>query len=557
VGKDGGTGAGGTDAGETSTESSMEPRVEAGRRGLSQRRRPVLTAAAIGIVLVLAGAALLVPRLIATESASPSPVAVASQSPSSSPVPTATPSPMATFTPDSTLATPTPTEAPTPEPWPTLPNQGWPVMAEGDTVEVGPVGPDGTLYTSSGALDKRGHLTKAWLKLPDGQYLVPDLFGPDGSVYGIAYLYAEQQYRLWAFGTDGQLRYDMPLGNEYGTTLALGPSNSLYVLTLKTIDYGWEQVEVTVLNGSGKAVGSWTEELVMHHGSERPFYVQPDGTVLELTTAQDACSWVTLAQDGTFLSKSTTTCWESTARSGSGVVVGVSYDRVERGGMVEITATHVAVFGADGTPVAGWPQTLSGVASLPAFDSTGALYFAVLNATTGESKVLAFDPAGQPLPGWPATIVGQALTGSSAPEDASGIPLPPVLGNGVVFAAGEGSITAFDSAGAVLEGWPYALPAHWSDFWSGATSTVSGWNPGPLYVPQAEGSGLLLLALQDRMVALDVHGQVAPGWPYTNADLWCWRDLAAAPDGDIVGLADLSGGPDLILRWTAAGTFPK
>jgi hypothetical protein len=185
------------------------------------------------------------------------------------------------------------------------------------------------------------------------------------------------------------------------------------------------------------------------------------------------------------------------------------------------------------------------------------MYVTVLGLGRAPSRIEALGPDGSPRPGWPVLYpdgYGPLIDTES-----------PVLGAGgnvhVVAAnqTGPGLVLGFDPGGAALPGWPYRLPrpfAELTDLQGSMAGPIWLPNPTPLYVARP-GGGLLYLALDDRIVALDSTGKVAPGWPYKpRAAEVTWSIVRGMPAGGILIVLALDG-PFLLRCFTAAGGTPS
>jgi hypothetical protein len=504
---------------------------------------------------------------------------------------------VAVWTPPPGVGTPAPWDGQpeaTPEPEPTWAwaAYGWPARVTVEQTYDNPatVGPDGTVFLDYlPPLDQTGHARKGWLQLPDKSYSAPDAFGSDGTAF-IAVDDTEDNLgnpvtRVYAFGTNGKLRAGWPVDVEDYSEIIPGPSGSLYVLEGQNSD----ELTVKVLSSAGKRTGSWSHSLP---GTQCGEALRPDGTLFiasaPTATASDCSIWV-YGPTGQLLSRAPVRGWDGIRMASNGTVVAWGYD-LQPYSSSTIAQTRVAVIGTDGLPVSGWPVTFEGEVSAPAFGDDGTIYLTQLGIGTAPSKVLALDSSGAVKLGWPAALpVGY---GPMVMDH----PLPPVPGdNGVVYVAAVdrnwlGYITAFDASGGVVPGWPYQLPQAFADFNEGGDDGAgivygpgagsakpaivipgAGFsNPGPMFVRPPSGAGLLYLALDDRIVALDAGGQVAPGWPYLLTGQIAngtWVDMDAAPDGGLVAVAytNRSTGDEwgttitewLVFRWLPGGAMPR
>jgi hypothetical protein len=496
----------------------------------------------MGAVVVLAGAALLVPRFFGSASPSAGPLASATGSPaepSSSPLSSAA----------SAAATPSPS-GPTDEPLPTADARGWPVTLPYDVLGYGGyqiVGPDGTLYMEGEVpIDRTGNARTGWLQLSDGTYGLPKFFGSDGSAYG-----GGPEGVAWSFSSDGKLRYNVPIDSEYEPQIELGPSGRLYLISYPPDS---PDTKVTVLDSGGKVVVGWTIA-----GSTGNAVVRPDGSLLIEIVPDESCTLHAFDSAGHDQSATPGPCWEEMRLGPGGIVVGESYVRTDVGEVTELTGTRVAVLGADGRPAAGWPQEMGEIASPPAFGSDGTIYLTRTQGSGKSPQLVAFDAAGQVKTGFPVELAGSMLTGDLEAV----IPVAPVpAAGGIVFVAGSLSVSAYASTGSAVEGWPYELPAAWADFQVELIADAPAWNPGPVYAGSGSSPGLLYLGLKDRVVALDATGKVASGWPYRpdGAGFLSWRELDPTPDGGLIVFTGFAGDDEShsqVLRLGADGKLAK
>jgi hypothetical protein len=428
---------------------------------------------------------------------------------------------------------------------------GWPISVRTDVMGEIVVGPDGTLYTQGLVpADKAGRGRVGWLVLPDGSYLVPRAFAPDGSAFG------ELNGKLWAFGPDGIVRPGWPV-DVAASSWALSPAGRVYLMQWPTEG----STEVSILDDHAAAVSTWSVPKVLDYSCD--YLIQQDGTFWLTYPVMDeswwgACEIHAFSPDGRELSKGVQDDrWSGIATGPSGVVVAWYYEFAEAS-QERPARTRVAVLGLDGRPMAGWPVTLDGAASPPAFGPDGALYFTVVGDS--ENWVVAMDAAGRSRPGWPVRLTSEPLTVAAADTEPLR-PQPPIIGDGLVYVAGRGEVDAFDAAGKMPQGWPYTLPAAWDDSQCATTAADPVWNTGPIHSAGGSGSGRLYLGLEDRIVALTPNAGVAAGWPYTaGSDFVCWRQLDRAPDGGLIVTAyyTTAAGPEhRIVRLTPEGNLSE
>ena len=496
------------------------------------RRNALLSVAAVGVAALLAGAAL----------AGCQPGASGSSGTGGLPSSTAS-----TASPDAsssdTMGIGSPSEIVDPK--------GWPITIRSEAQGGMVVGPDGTVYAPGMVpADKTGRGRSGWLALPDGSYLVPSAFGPDGSAFG------EIDGKLWAFGPDGKARSGWPV-DVAASSWAVSPAGSVYLMQWPTEG----STSVTILDDHAAAVSTWSVPKVLDYSCD--YLIQQDGTFWLTYPVTDpgwwaACEIHAFNTKGHELSSGAPgQRWTGMSKGPNGVVVAwyyafsdASQDRPDK--------TRVALVGLDGKPAKGWPITLDGAASAPAFGPDGTIYFTLL--ASSESRVLAFDATGRTKPGWPVRVTGDPLTVAAAGTEPL-LPQPPIVGDGAVYVATQKEIDGYDATAKVLAGWPYVLPAAWDDSLCSGSDGSPIWNMGPVYSATESGSNQLYLGLKDRIVALAPDGAVAAGWPYSaGPDFVCWREFAPAPGGGLIATASYqtAGGSEYrIVRLTPEAKFPE
>jgi hypothetical protein len=112
--------------------------------------------------------------------------------------------------------------------------------------------------------------------------------------------------------------------------------------------------------------------------------------------------------------------------------------------------TTIVAFDANGVRP-GWPVTLDGYVSDPAFGPDGEL---VLAATGEGSRIIRLRADGTPA------TEPQAVAGSLMGSDESTGPLAPMVdedGNAFVVTDGDETVIGIDRSGAILPGWPYDI----------------------------------------------------------------------------------------------------
>lgn len=434
--------------------------------------------------------------------------------------------------------------APTgPTPSPVAPN-GWPVTFDGNAEPI--VGPDGTVYTNGIALDSSGRPASGRVfALPGVSTGSAAAFGADGTIYVVGTTADQSKTVIGAFAPDGTLRSGWPVSVDGFAQLVPVPTGGLYV-------YSWtDTASGTRLFGSdGSVRASWP----VAGASD---VVGQDGSLYALTgEASGLASHLNVLGANGSRTTGKTTDWQALGVAPSGAVYAWTWD-LAADSDTKVVTTRIAAIGPDGNPEAGWPVSVAGSASAPAFGADGTVYL-TLGAFGATSSVLALDPTGHTKPGWPARLpAGYSALSQTGAWHAPDVAQPVTIGlNGTIFVAAESAsgqplVTAFDSAGRVKSGWPYRPPASFVSF----GRAVGGYSPEtpPLFAPSGS-SGLLYLVLQDRIVALSDDGKVAPGWP---KELTGERSWATTPDGGLVVCAGWNDAGQnqhtTITRWTAAG----
>ena len=261
--------------------------------------------------------------------------------------------------------------------------------------------------------------------------------------------------------------------------------------------------------------------------------------------------WVTtIKADGSVshgkkLPRVETCCGESWGVSPDGVAYGaftVSERDVE--GFVE--ESEVTALDRSGER-AGWPVTVDGSASGPAFGPDGQIILTVGRLVQKTSRVLVFDrdgEAGGSESGELPIASGEIVTADGLHECGVPSPIPPIVAqDGTIFVTSEADTTVFALDGSldVVRGWPYQP----------ATPLVYRFSPrselscGSLARPAVAPDSTLYLPLQARnetvggtLAAVGRDGQIRPGWPMElqrpGAEFW---SVVVGPDGTVFALA--------------------
>ncbi len=196
---------------------------------------------------------------------------------------------------------------------------------------------------------------------------------------------------------------------------------------------------------------------------------------------------------------------------------------------------------------AGWPLTVDGSASGPAFGPDGQIILTVGRLARKTSRVLVFDPGGDA----PSSESGELPIASGVIETGDGLyecgvpsPIPPIVahdGTILVRSEADSAIFALDASLAVRSGWPYRP----------ASSLVYRFSPrselscGSVATPAVAPDSTMYLPLQARdtmfggtLAAVGPDGRVRPGWPVEltrpGAEFW---SVVVGSDGTVFALA--------------------
>lgn len=436
--------------------------------------------------------------------------------------------------------------APTgPTPSPVAPD-GWPVTLDGNVEVI--FGPNGTVYANGISLDSSGRpASDRAFALPGVSNGAPAAFGVDGTIYAVGTTADSSRSVIGAFAPDGTLRFGWPITADGYVQVIPVATGEVYVSSsTDTVS------ETRLLGPDGSMLASWPI------AAGRSAVLGSDGLFELSFDSSGLVSHIEALRAGGGHATGKSTDWQALGVAPDGVVYAWTWV-LAAGSDTKVVTTRIAAIGADGNPKAGWPVSITGSASAPAFGADGTVYL-TLGASRSTSSVLAMDVNGHTKPGWPARLPA----GYTALSDGGGWHWPDVAqaptpgANGALYVAaattdGKPLVVAFDGSGRVEAGWPYRPPSSFTRF-GGAVGGYINETP-PLFAPSGSG-GLLYLVLKDRIVALSADGKVAQGWPreLTGENVW-----AATPDGGIVvcdSWSDAGGNMHTtITRWTAAGNL--
>ena len=262
-------------------------------------------------------------------------------------------------------------------------------------------------------------------------------------------------------------------------------------------------------------------------------------------------AWVTtVAVDGSVrrgpkLPRVETCCGESWGVAPDGVAYG-AFTVGERDvpgfdGLSEITALDRS---GERT---GWPLTVDGSASGPAFGPDGHIIFTVGHLVRKTSRVLVFDHGGESV----ASSSGELPIASDVIVTADGSyecgvpsPVPPIVAqDGTIFVRSEAdsAIVALDPSLGMRPGWPYRPATRLVYRFSPRSELSCGSFASAAVAPDST----LYLPLQARdetvggtLAAIDRDGRVRPGWPVglkrPGSEFW---SVVVGSDGTVFSLA--------------------
>lgn len=453
--------------------------------------------------------------------------------PAASPAPPVTPrtSVAPASSPASPPSSPIAATEPFPTPVPSADSSGWPYTIAGDSEPV--FGPDGTVYHLASddhgnfrqtivALDAAGHARPGWpVEAAPGSIFGALVLGPDGSAYidecggpGIGCIV----HRLGADGRDlpgwpSEVPADFacPDSAQCGfSILDVEPSGGAYL----TRGLG-DELRVFAIDALGATMPGWPMSLGDHDWSG--LQVGPDGALFAIRRPigtptfdpsrglidDDAQLWA-FEPNG-----KPRAGWPVPVPSIRGYLLGSQGD-VAVWSLIDDVGelcphprrTVYTVLTADGRTATGWPRGSTGLASFPALDKAGTLYY--VSAT---HKVYAHDRTGEVRGGWPVPVPGAG--GGCGPVT------PRVAPDGTIYVAGD-EFWALSGDGAALPGWPYRpasqvdAPCFDSECLGGPAANAIA-PDGTLYVVVHHSDQARIRA---EVVAIDRHGRLKAGWPY-------------------------------------------
>jgi hypothetical protein len=259
------------------------------------------------------------------------------------------------------------------------------------------------------------------------------------------------------------------------------------------------------------------------------------------TPDRDVMEMLVIAGDGSVSTGVEVPSRETATIGPDGLAFGVTHDWTSP---VSVK-TEVMAFDRQGVPP-GWPITIDGNASFPAFDARGRTYFVVGSPDAAPARTVVLDNNGRTLPSSSADlpIAATGIFRGAGDE----VPAPPIVtADGTTFVvstAGERTtVVSLDPAGLLIPGWPYRSPLDLA--WTGRCGPGDT-GCGHVRTAPAAGSGNVLYLSQapassssgGDLVAIGGDAQVRDGWPVglRRAGSMFWS-VVVAGSGELWALA--------------------
>jgi hypothetical protein len=390
--------------------------------------------------------------------------------------------------------------------------RGWPVNLA-NMEATGHLADDGTSYYIEGgylvAVDGTGRERTGWPQ-PLGirtDLNTPIAFGLDGTAYiwdestVVAYRADGTRPPGWPYHADA---VEDALPVPQGVYVESGPSGSAMC--------GDESRVMTLIGTGGTVQSPWRLQ-------GKIAAVGPDGTLY----TRQGDSIFAYGSDGAVKPGWPATGWSNVGVDPTGRVYLSWWKFRETAGLSmegpgEALETRIAAVDQNGRPYPGWPVTIEGAASEPAFGPDGTvymtreLYASGSGSSTATDSVLALDAAGRPKPGWPISLPGQALLLRSMPGVSASAPDPPQIGSdGTVYfgawasdPASPGILEAVGPSGRLEPGFPASID------WNTTSNLFFGAGSGWFAVGR---TGLVFTTSGYSVLAIGSDGRAAPGWP--------------------------------------------
>jgi hypothetical protein len=326
-------------------------------------------------------------------------------------------------------------------------------------------------------------------------------FGADGSFF------VADQERLFAYDPSGRLRSGWPIAVPFKES---GGARALAVASDGTLIVAGQKA-IAVLDLSAKSQRGWPVSLpadfstLFVHGEEVVVVAQaPQADQSEVQAFR-------LSEDGRPLWSRQVQgiVWDSAFADDGTIYLEINPPASSIG-------THgfgIIALGTDGHELTGWP--VSGFDGMAVAHSGLVVwsYQTRQDLAAGKMRVdrttlTALNSSGQVLPGWPRTFEGPV---SSPALGADGTIY---LVAGTPDGASSGSVVALDQAGGTVPGWPVKMPAGYSGY--------PAWSlPSEPFVAMAPVVGQDIVVVPETSLskgsvatALDQSGATLPGWPY-------------------------------------------
>jgi hypothetical protein len=199
---------------------------------------------------------------------------------------------------------------------------------------------------------------------------------------------------------------------------------------------------------------------------------------------------------------------------------------------------------------AGWPVSIDGVASAPAFGPAGRIVLSVGSTRRQTTRILAFDREGTAAAARSAELPLATIDKNTGDTGGCtvGMPAAPIVAqDGTIFIYSEidSAVLALDSSLGTMTGWPFEIATRLVRARPGLESEhEAGYCPASV-VPATGPDGTLYLLLEARnaavggsFVAVGPNGKVRSGWPVElkrpGAEFW---SVVVGSDGTVYALA--------------------
>ena len=418
------------------------------------------------------------------------------------------------------------------------------LLVQGRPAE-GQTGADAPVYAV--ALDAAGRARSGWpVVLAESGWLGEAVVDAAGTLYAVVG-HGQGPSSLVAVLPDGRPAPGWPVQLPTGCG---GPPLVASDGTLRITCYdGATRARVLALDRRGDGLPGWPVEV----GGEIAEEALARGTdTILLVTGEGWVRHVRLRSDGTIESGQAVDVPVGAVYAtnyalgpdGTGYAWWPDYQVPETAEAETMLRLHLQAFDTDGL-LPGWPLTIKGEVSPPAFGSDGRVYLTVGSQRHGPTTIHAYDRNARGIPGWPVTLPVTAAIGW--PGAGPWPPAPVQIGaDGTVYLVTEDSgttIYALDPDGRQLPGWPYRSDAALAD----SCGRGGGGCGHPVIRPIVDGPGRLHIvhaavnnsSRGDSAVLVGPTGRVADGWPVTLRRAYArFTALQVAPDSMTYVLAN-------------------